>query len=64
MATYLALVGGQIVEVEAAGGSAAVPTKVAAGAVYTVSADSQALYADMIDVEGEIVLDGVLIEVN
>jgi hypothetical protein len=63
MATVLTLVNGQITEVEAAAGSASVPTL--ATAPYTVPANSQVLFTEMIDLDGqELILDGVLVEVN
>ena len=64
MAFVLALVDGKIVEVEVKGGSAAVPTLIASADTFTVPANSQSLYAETIDVEGILDLDGVLVEVN
>ncbi len=45
----------------ASGGS--VPTSVGSSAVYSVSANTQSLYAEEIDVDGEIVINGCLTEV-
>lgn len=42
-------------------GAAAVPTYVSD--TYAVAANSQALYSDEIEVDGELVIDGVLVEV-
>lgn len=63
----VALIGGQLVEVEvAAGGS--IPTLIVTGATYAVSANTQALFTEPIDMEdgAEISFDAnsVLVEVN
>lgn len=59
----LALVDGQAVEVEASGGSAAVPTLAAAD--FVVPANTQVLFTEEIDLDGfELDLDGVLVEVT
>jgi hypothetical protein len=46
------------------GGGNATPTKIASGGIFTVEADTQMLFSEMIDVQGELVLDGILVEVN
>ena len=48
------------------GGAAAAmtPTKVASGDTFTVPADTQLLFSEEIDLEGDLDLDGVLVEVN
>lgn len=62
----LALIDGVYTEVEiqAGGGAAAVPTVVADGAVFSVPAGSQVLFTEEIELDGELDLDGVLVEVN
>lgn len=64
MATALALVNGQITEVEiASGGGAAVPTL--ATAPFTVPLNTQVLFTEEIDLnDQELILDGVLVEVT
>lgn len=41
-----------------------VPTKVPAGSVFLVSADTQMLFSEEIDVDGELDLEGILVQVN
>jgi hypothetical protein len=63
MATALALVNGQVTEVEIAAGGSSVPTL--ATAPVTVPANSQVLFTEQIDLDGqELILDGVLVEVS
>lgn len=40
------------------------PTLVAAGSTFTVTADTQALYAISVQCDGVLVVDGALVEVN
>lgn len=44
--------------------AAMTPTVVASGDTFTVPAGTQVLFAEEIDVEGELDIDGVLVEVN
>lgn len=64
----LALVDGQLVEVEVSGGSASVPLLILAGETYAITANSQALFTEPIDLQegAEISFDAnsVLVEVN
>lgn len=46
------------------GGVEATPTKIPLGAVFTVAADTQVLFSEEIELDGEIDLDGILVEVN
>lgn len=44
--------------------SSAVPTRVASGTTFKVKADSQALFTEEIELDGDLDLDGILVEVN
>ena len=46
------------------GGAAMTPTKVASGDTFTVPADTQVLMAETIELDGDMDIDGVLVEVN
>lgn len=59
----LALVGGKVVEVEVASGSSGVPTSLLNGETFTVGARTQVPWVVDIDIAGEFVIDGELVEV-
>lgn len=46
------------------GGGSATPTKIATDKTLTVDADTQMLFSEEIDVDGELSIDGILVEVN
>ena len=54
----------EMAPMEQGGGGNATPTRIASGKTLTVEADTQMLFSEMIDIDGELVLDGVLVEVN
>lgn len=60
----LALVNGEQVEIEISGGGGSVPYFIASDNTFSVPELSQALYTALIDVEGVLSVDGILVEVN
>ena len=57
-------VNGMTGHVTVGGGSGAVPTLIAASETYTVAANTQALFALPIELDGALVIDGALVEVS
>lgn len=64
MPMALALIDGALVEIEVGGGGGSVPTLVPAGSTFAIPADTQVLFSEPMTIEGEIDLDGVLVEVS
>lgn len=66
----LVIVGGEVQELSdvdtliGASGGGSVPTYVAAGKSFKVPADTQALFTEEIELDGDLDLDGVLVEVS
>lgn len=46
------------------GGSAGVPLYIAQGETYTVPENRQVLFTEEIELDGDLELDGILVEVN
>lgn len=65
MATVVSLVNGVFTEIQLATSSGTtVPLYIADGDTFSVPANSQVLFTEMIDCDGLIDLDGLLVEVN
>ena len=62
----LALINGELQEVEITqgGGGTSVPLFVASDETFAVTENTQVLFSEMIDIDGILDLDGILVEVN
>lgn len=51
-------------EIKPSGGASSVPTIVPSGSVFSVPVNTQVLFSEEIELDGELELDGILVEVN